>query len=107
MGANLLVGLEYFLRFACHARVLTDHEFEVLWKRGAISIQQAASDQQHHQATNDPVKQFLKFVRSAINAGDAHVAALDGQAPEQAERWGWRAAPRADLSNGVKDSRRA
>ncbi len=61
-----------------------------LWQRCWSALGEAASAQQEHQASSDPVHRFLELLVAAISSGRAHLSGGDGDRPKQATAWGWR-----------------
>ncbi len=89
--ADLAVGFEYFLSFAREAAAITDAEATALAKGAQAALEGIAQAQQVEQATADPVRRFLELLAAAIAGGRAHLAGPDGDSPEPAQAWGWRA----------------
>jgi hypothetical protein len=69
---------------------LSEGEAERLRARVREALLAAASAQQAHVQSADPARQFLELLDGAFIAGRAHLKALSGEAPADAERWGWR-----------------
>jgi hypothetical protein len=89
--ASLALGLRMFLDCAVEAGVLADAQAVELWDGGWEALEEAATAQAEHQAAEEPTRQFVELLISALVAGDAHVAdAKAGEEPEDAARWGWR-----------------
>jgi len=88
--AHLEVALDHWLDFAHASGALTDTVADALWERGVAALRMAAKDQMQHQDASDPTQRFLKLLIAAIVTGRAHVAGIAGNAPENAEGWGWR-----------------
>jgi hypothetical protein len=84
------VGVRYFLTFAHEVGALTVDERKALWDRCWAALGAAAEAQAHHQSVSEPTRRFLDLLRAAIASGRAHVAAPDGQPPQQPEAWGCR-----------------
>lgn len=90
IGANLLLGLSYWLAYAEESNALTHAEADELWARGREALAEAAQTQEQHQVASDPVERYLELIKAALASGDAHVAGPDGNEPEPPEAWGWR-----------------
>lgn len=90
--ANLAVGLRYLIDFAQDAGAIAQADGSQLWQRGLVALRTAAERQGEHQAANEPARRFIELVTSAIASGHAHLADRNGQAPADAQGWGWRAA---------------
>lgn len=93
LGAAWLILLD----FAVEAGAITAGEAESAWRQAWAALGSAAGAQARHQAASEPAARFLALLGSALGSGRAHVADVDGAAPEQARRWGWRL---VDVGNG-------
>jgi hypothetical protein len=91
--ADVALGLRYFLDFAEEAGASTPAGAAALWERGWKALTQAAAEQVVHIAAAEPTSQFLRLLLAALGSGRAHVAAPDGNPPQDAEGWGWRRKP--------------
>lgn len=78
---ELQAGFEVFLRFAVHAGAITKKEGEQYKARCWAALIEAVEEQAHYHAAAEPTAVFLEHLRSAIGAGEAHLAGLDGQKP--------------------------
>lgn len=90
--ANMLLGFGYVLQFAECAKAIDQSERESLWNRGYAAFQVVAGRQSAFQSAHDPVERFADLLRSLLSSGRAHVAGVDGCAPEAPpapEFWGW------------------
>jgi len=87
--ANLMVGFDYFVRFALEAGAISGRGAEDL--RGAVrrALKQVAAAQADHQAASEPTRQFLELLGSAVLSGRAHVADERDNPPPSPELWGW------------------
>ena len=90
--ANLLIGLRYFLEFACDGGAISDKEMEQLYLRGRKAVLVVAQEQAAHQQESEPVDRFLSLLRSAIAGGRAHVLDARGDRPVNSAAHGWRIA---------------
>ena len=88
--ANLMIGLQYWLRYAQASGAITSEEAWAIWRRCWLGLGEAAAEQFQHQGSNEPAGRFLALLSSAIVSGRAHVAAQDGTEPDQPAMWGWR-----------------
>lgn len=93
IAAQLWIGIEYFLEFAYQHAAINASELAEHTERLLVAIVDCADEQVAVQAQSDPVELFLRLLRSAVTAGEAHVAAPDGREPTAAiaEALGWRA----------------
>jgi hypothetical protein len=94
MGSNLahlVVGWRYFLRFAEDVGAIGEAEHEALSARVLAAVLQIGAAQRAHQQDEEPTAKLLRFLRSCISSGRAHVAGVKGEEPEKhPEAWGWR-----------------
>jgi len=88
--ANLLVGMEFFLKFAQEVGAITEVERDALWGRTWVALLDASRRQGLHQSASEPVARFLELLQSALASGAAHVAGVSGDEPNVPEAWGWR-----------------
>jgi len=88
--AELFIGWQWFLDFAHEAEALTRSDAEVCRARAWSALIEVARRQSEHQREADPVDLFLALLRTAIAAGRAHVAARDGDSPDDPGARGWR-----------------
>ena len=63
-----------FLEFALEAGAIAEAQSAELWDEGWEALGEAAAAQAEHQAGEEPTRQFVELLTSAIVAGDAHVA---------------------------------
>jgi hypothetical protein len=61
-----------------------------LWRRGWAAQAEAGGAQATHLDAAEPAGLFLRLLSAARAGGDAHVAAEDGGAPRDPQRWGWK-----------------
>ena len=90
IAADLALGLRYFLDFAVEAGAVTAEESARLWGRGWSALLSVAAEQAAHVAAAEPCGQFLRLLAGVIASGRGHASGPDGEAPDDAERWGWR-----------------
>jgi hypothetical protein len=88
--ADMLLGLRYFLAFACEAGAVTAEERAALWDRGQKAFAELADAQAATIQAAEPCALFLRLLADAIGSGRAHVASADGTEPVTPQRWGWR-----------------
>lgn len=94
--AELLFGVEVFLRFAADAGALDDDERGTLRDRMEADLRALLDAQGSQMEVAEPHVRFLSLLRSALAAGDAHVVAGDGSRPDDPGRWGWRPSASAE-----------
>lgn len=90
MIAELLAGLEVFLRFASACGALTAVEGDALRRRCRAALAALAARQPMYQAAGDPVRRFLQLFGDALASGRAHLADPRGGVPPHSQAWGWR-----------------
>jgi hypothetical protein len=89
--ADLAIGWKYVLHFALDVGAITEAEVKDYQERAGVGLKVMAQAQAAHQQAAEPVSQFLALIRSALNAGRAHVASPSGGYPaENPDAWGWR-----------------
>src|SRR5262249_39945243 len=87
----LAIGWKYFLHFALDVGAITEQEVKDYQERAGVGLKVMAHAQAAHQQAAEPVSQFLALIRSAVNAGRAHLASPSGGNPaENPDAWGWR-----------------
>lgn len=89
--ADLMIGLEMFTSFALEKGAILEAESNQFLKDGWLSLLEAAKSQEGQQKEQDPVERFRDMLNSALVAGRAHIANVDGLAPvSNPEAWGWK-----------------
>jgi len=88
--ADLYIGFRTFVAFATDVGAVKPAEGEELLKRVWSALLEVAREQAEHHAAAEPTGRFFELLRSALGSGEAHVATLDGTAPDDAGAWGWR-----------------
>ncbi len=90
MVAAFYLAMWYFLEFATESGAIDADEkarlLDLTWR----TLLSGAAIQQEHQKDADPVQVFLRILPSALGSGAAHIAAPDGNPPENPGAWGWR-----------------
>ncbi|MEE9392630.1 MAG: DUF3854 domain-containing protein [Planctomycetota bacterium] len=81
--AQLLIGIDHFLKFAEESEAISSEERHALLQRGRRALTMTGAGQNEDQRRLDPCQQFLEFLRSAILSGVAHIASL--RAPTTAQ----------------------
>jgi len=87
--AHLAYGWQTWLAFAEEVGAITEAERAALWSRVWNALDTMAARQREHQQTEEPTRRFLTLLTAAIGAWDAHLADVEGQAPEPPEAFGW------------------
>jgi hypothetical protein len=88
--AQLALGWDVFLQFAASVGAISERERCDLWERAWHALLTVGGYHVAHQVDVDPVERFLALLRSAVNAGHAHLASTAGIEPAEPEVWGWR-----------------
>jgi len=88
--ADLFLGLHFFLRFALEVGAIDENEHSVLIDRIWTALGSVAVAQSKFQKASEPTQRFLELLRAAITSGRAHIADMDGNAPQNAAAFGWR-----------------
>jgi hypothetical protein len=82
--ANLMLGIQYFLRFALHHEILTKAEAQEIRTDAWRSLLSCASAQTRGQASEEPARRFIDLIASALSSGDAALTKADtGYVPSQ------------------------
>jgi hypothetical protein len=93
IASDLALGLRYLLAYATETGAITAEESDRLWSRSWAALLAVAAEQAAHIGASEPTAQFLRLLSAAIASGRAHVAGVNGAAPDQAGAWGWRPKP--------------
>jgi hypothetical protein len=88
--ADLALGWRYFLAFARDVGAITPSEHADLWERGWQGLVEAGVLQGAPIEAAEPAGYFLRLLSAAIASGRAYLADKSGDAPENADQWGWR-----------------
>jgi hypothetical protein len=88
--ASLAVGFRFFLQFAELAGAISAPERGRLRSESWQALLAAADLQVVKQEAAEPAKNFLRLLAAVLASQRAHVAGIDGDAPEAPARWGWR-----------------
>jgi hypothetical protein len=91
--AELQSGFEIFLQFALHVGAIDLAEKSALEVRNEVALGKLAILQAKYQTDTDPALRFVALLRAAMTNGSAHVADRKGNAPGDAQRWGWKTKP--------------
>jgi hypothetical protein len=85
--ANLLLGMRYFLQFACECNALTTQEAQSYLERCERALRQIAEEAAQENAQERPSEQWLRLVRAAITSKGAYLASPKGDCPGTAYGW--------------------
>ena len=88
--ASLAVGFRFFLLFAESVGAITPGERARLRSESWQALLEAADLQAAKQEATEPARHFLRLLAAVLASQRAHVAGIDGGAPEGPARWGWR-----------------
>lgn len=89
LAADLLFGVETFVRFGGEEGFLSEEEGTALVERSRAALLEAMAAQEREHVAADPARRFLALLRSAITSGSAYLTTDTGQMPESPEAWGW------------------
>lgn len=87
---HLAASWEVWLKAAETKRVITSAQKEELWREVWKTLVQQIDSQKDQQSTQNPADYFLVLLRSALLAGKAHLATVEGKEPQTPYRYGWR-----------------
>lgn len=88
--ADLFVGLEGFFDFAQQIDAIEPADAARLRSEAFGAFTSLAEVQQQQQDIAEPTTRFIAFLAAAISSGRAHVAARNGDPPDDPQLWGWR-----------------
>jgi hypothetical protein len=88
--ANLMLGWRYFLAYARQIGAITADEAIQIEVRAWDALIESAELQGVYLVHANPAKQFVALISAAVATGLAHLLDLNGEMPEDYERWGWR-----------------
>ncbi len=88
--AEAALGWRTLLDYAGHCGALTDVAADATWGRVLTALKTCGAQQSSHDADADPAARFTELIAAALSSGRAHLAAVGGNAPPKAWRWGWR-----------------
>ena len=91
----MLLGLKYFLHFACTSGALTAAERDRFFTEAGDALTEAAVDQARDSAARSPEVRFVELVTALLESGRCYFQGESGNVPTAAHRWGWRAVPTA------------
>jgi hypothetical protein len=104
--ADLALGVKHFLDFATEAGAVAAAERDALAKRCWAALGEAAAAQAGHVEAAVPCGHFLRLLAGVLASDRGHVAGPNGDAPDGAERWGWRLTT-AGVGDHARDEWRA
>jgi hypothetical protein len=94
ISANLMLGIQFFLKFARHHEILTEAEAREIWIDAWRSLLDCAAAQTRGQASEEPARRFIDLIASALSSGEAVLGAADTGRPASQTRGrvvGWTA----------------
>ena len=94
-AVQLIIGGEFFLRFAREVGALSPGEAAALDTRFRRALGAVAEAQAEAQAASDPVRRFLELLPALFLSGRAHLQGTEAYEPEHSERLGWAREPGA------------
>lgn len=89
--ANLALGFELLLQFAIEKEVVTTEEAKAYEKRAWMAFKVIEENQRVYLTTEDPCKNFISYLRSAMLMGKAHMKNYKNikLSPFEYEAFGW------------------
>ncbi len=102
--AELFVGFETFLRFACEVGAITSDDADGLRGRCWRALDQAVARQTNEQDTEEPAQQFVRLLTSLLATRRVHLASKCGQVPDDMPgAWGWEKLTPGQTTGGEDD----
>jgi hypothetical protein len=90
IAANLQAAFEAYLDFAVDCAALGPPERDRVAGDCWHALLVAASAQEMHQRSTDPVAMYLTLLRSLLSSGRAHIIPRNGSVPDDPALCGWR-----------------
>ena len=84
--ANLMVGLNWFLRFAREVGALSVDDAKAIRAKAMRALAQAAAAQTRGQAGEDSAQRFLNLIAALIDRGDAYLREATTEMPAEEEK---------------------
>jgi hypothetical protein len=84
------LGFKYLLDFAVDVGALSRDEADGEWNQGWKEFIQIGMAQSRYHDASEPTLRFRELLSAAIASGQAHIASIEGAAPQHPESWGWR-----------------
>jgi hypothetical protein len=88
--ANMLLGMKYFLRFACECGALTQEESQSYLTRCINALKQIAREASSENAHDKPSEQWQRLIVAAITNKSAHLVRSNGDNPGLEYGWSQR-----------------
>ena len=88
--AHLLLGWEFFLRFAVDCGAINEAAKGRYLARAHEALATLVARTAGQVATQEPAHRFVTLLASVLATGKAHLLDVNGGIPAQAELWGWR-----------------
>ncbi len=88
--AQIARAWRIWLHAACDLGVMQRAEAEDFWQKIWATLRKVGARQAIYQAGEDPSSRFIELIQAALSSGRAHLAAPDGDRPDEPETWGWR-----------------
>lgn len=92
--ADLMYGLEYFLKYAIFVGVYTVEQAQDMRDTAIKTLAESNKMLQEVLASEDPVSRFIDLLMTAFMTGAVHLEGMKGGEPSQdADKWGWKITP--------------
>jgi|GEM_PF-862927 len=98
--ADLLFGLEFFLKYALEIGACSEQQAFELWDEAEATLIASNESMKEMLEADDPVQRFCDLLMSVFVSGVGHIVSTNGGEPPHSERWGWKPVITA---NGTED----
>jgi len=88
--ADLLFGLEFFLKYAIEINAFSEQQAEELWAEAEKTLIASNELMTEILEADDPVQRFVSLLMSVFVSGVGHIVAAKGGEPPHSDRWGWK-----------------
>src|SRR6266487_925171 len=85
--ANMILGMKYFLQFACESGAITEQESKTYLARCLDALRQIASDAACENIYDKPSEQWKRLLIAALTSKSAHLVTPKGENPGL--EYGW------------------
>ncbi len=103
--AHLSRAWHVWFEFAVAAQALAKPEAKTLLARVKKALGVAGQQQASYQSSENPATRFTELIQAAFSSNKAYLDGIDGNAPKNAESYGWRGGfPRGDRIGWIDDA---
>lgn len=99
---NLLIGMKFFLRFACECGAISEQEAKQFLTRCMAALREIASDAAVENSNDKPSEQWRRLLVAALTSKSAHLVSASGDNPGL--EYGWQKSVRQVERDGMIDS---